>query len=113
MFGTAEQKERWLHPLLDGEIRSAFAMTEPEVASSDATNISTLIEQDGDSYVINGRKWWTTVQSLSQKTPRLHSHAASARSCIFDQGHRQPDAWIYWHGSFVRQALKGSETRCS
>jgi acyl-CoA dehydrogenase len=59
MFGTAEQ-ERWLRPLLDGEIRSAFAMTEPEVASSDATNISTRIERDGDSYVINGRKWWTT-----------------------------------------------------
>ncbi|SCG39200.1 acyl-CoA dehydrogenase family protein [Micromonospora coxensis] len=60
MFGTAEHKERWLRPLLDGEIRSAFAMTEPDVASSDATNISTRIERDGDSYVINGRKWWTT-----------------------------------------------------
>ncbi|MEV4492534.1 acyl-CoA dehydrogenase family protein [Micromonospora coxensis] len=60
MFGTAEHKERWLRPLMDGEIRSAFAMTEPDVASSDATNISTRIERDGDSYVINGRKWWTT-----------------------------------------------------
>ncbi|SCL33808.1 acyl-CoA dehydrogenase [Micromonospora rhizosphaerae] len=60
MFGTAEQQERWLRPLLDGEIRSAFAMTEPDVASSDATNISTRIERGGDSYVINGRKWWTT-----------------------------------------------------
>ncbi|SCG54043.1 acyl-CoA dehydrogenase family protein [Micromonospora halophytica] len=60
MFGTAEHQERWLRPLLDGEIRSAFAMTEPDVASSDATNISTRIERDGDSYVINGRKWWTT-----------------------------------------------------
>ncbi|MEU5940214.1 acyl-CoA dehydrogenase family protein [Micromonospora sp. NPDC047548] len=60
MFGTAEQRERWLRPLLDGEIRSAFAMTEPDVASSDATNICTRIERDGDSYVINGRKWWTT-----------------------------------------------------
>ena len=60
MFGTAEQQERWLRPLLDGEIRSAFGMTEPDVASSDATNISTRIERDGDSYVINGRKWWTT-----------------------------------------------------
>ena len=58
MFGTPEQKERWLRPLMDGEIRSAFAMTEPAVASSDATNISTRIERDGDSYVINGRKWW-------------------------------------------------------
>ena len=60
LFGTPEQKERWLRPLLDGEIRSAFGMTEPDVASSDATNISTRIERDGDHYVINGRKWWTT-----------------------------------------------------
>jgi acyl-CoA dehydrogenase len=58
LFGTSEQKERWLRPLLDGEIRSAFAMTEPAVASSDATNISTEIRRDGDDYVINGRKWW-------------------------------------------------------
>ncbi|HEY0952459.1 acyl-CoA dehydrogenase family protein [Nocardioides sp.] len=60
LFGTAEQKERWLQPLLAGEIRSAFAMTEPDVASSDATNIETRIERDGDEYVINGRKWWIT-----------------------------------------------------
>ncbi|XVQ07999.1 acyl-CoA dehydrogenase family protein [Spirillospora sp. CA-255316] len=58
LFGTPEQKRRWLTPLLNGEIRSAFGMTEPEVASSDATNISTSIERDGDHYVINGRKWW-------------------------------------------------------
>jgi acyl-CoA dehydrogenase len=58
LFGTPEQKERWLRPLLDGEIRSAFAMTEPAVASSDATNISTEIRRDGDDYVVNGRKWW-------------------------------------------------------
>jgi acyl-CoA dehydrogenase len=59
-YGTTEHKERWLRPLLDGEIRSAFAMTEPAVASSDATNIETRIERDGDDYVINGRKWWTS-----------------------------------------------------
>ncbi|HEV3290948.1 MAG TPA: acyl-CoA dehydrogenase family protein [Streptosporangiaceae bacterium] len=59
-FGTPEQRERWLRPLLAGEIRSAFCMTEPEVPSSDATNIATRIEREGDSYVINGRKWWSS-----------------------------------------------------
>lgn len=59
-FGTPEQKEEWLEPLLDAEIRSAFCMTEPEVASSDASQIATRIVRDGDEYVITGRKWWST-----------------------------------------------------
>jgi acyl-CoA dehydrogenase len=63
MFGTPEQQERWLHPLLEGEIRSAFAMTEPAVASSDATNIESSIVANGDDYVINGRKWWISGTS--------------------------------------------------
>ncbi|KQX73960.1 MULTISPECIES: acyl-CoA dehydrogenase family protein [Aeromicrobium] len=60
MFGTDEQKKTWLEPLLAGDIRSAFAMTEPQVASSDATNVELSIVRDGDDYVINGRKWWIT-----------------------------------------------------
>jgi len=63
LFATPEQRERWLLPLLNGEIRSAFAMTEPDVASSDATNIQTRIERQGDEYVINGRKWFITNAS--------------------------------------------------
>jgi len=59
-YGTAEQQERWLMPLLDGEIRSCFGMTEPDVASSDPTNLVTAIRRDGDGYVVSGRKWWST-----------------------------------------------------
>ncbi|WP_442972033.1 acyl-CoA dehydrogenase family protein [Rhodococcus sp. P1Y] len=60
LFGTDEHKEKYLKPLLDGTIRSAFAMTEPDVASSDATNIAMKMERDGDDYILNGRKWWTS-----------------------------------------------------
>ena len=79
-YGTAEHKERWLKPLLEGRIRSSFAMTEPEVASSDATNICTRIERQGDEYVINGHKWWI-------------SGAADPRCAIFiTMGKTDPDA---------------------
>src|SRR5262249_50681790 len=59
-YGTPQQKQRWLEPLLRGEIRSAFTMTEPDVASSDATNIESSIVREADAYVINGRKWWSS-----------------------------------------------------
>lgn len=68
MFGTPEQKERWLRPLLDAEIRSAFSMTEPDVGSSDASNIRTQIRPDGDDYVVSGRKWWSSGAFSSRCT---------------------------------------------
>lgn len=91
MYGNAEQQARWLKPLMAGEIRSAFLMTEPEVASSDATNIQTLIERDGDHYVINGRKWWSTnmghpnlaVTIVMGKTdPDAASHAQQSQIIV-------------------------------
>jgi len=89
MFGTADQKRTWLEPLLDGQIRSGFAMTEPEVASSDATNIATRIEGDGDDYVINGRKWWTT----GAMDPRCQ--------VLIVMGKTDPDAEIHRQQSMV------------
>ena len=88
-FGTPEQKDRWLTPLLEGEIRSAFAMTEPDVASSDATNIALSIERDGDGYVLNGRKWWITNV--------FHPHCR----IMIVMGKTQPDAPTYTQQSQV------------
>ena len=85
MFGTVEQKETWLRPLLDGRIRSAFAMTEPDVASSDATNIQTSIRRDGDEYVINGRKWW--ISGLAD--PRCEVLIVMGRTDPEAPAHRQ------------------------
>ena len=85
LFGTPAQKEQWLQPLLDGEIRSAFGMTEPDVASSDATNIATRIERQGDEYVINGRKWWTTGAA----DPRCKIMILMGKTDPDDHPHRQ------------------------
>jgi acyl-CoA dehydrogenase len=85
MFGTPQQQDQWLKPLLEGEIRSAFCMTEPEVASSDATNISTRIERDGDEYVINGRKWW----SSGAMSPRCKILIVMGKTDPDAQRHRQ------------------------
>lgn len=84
-YGTAEQQGRWLRPLLDGEIRSCFAMTEPDVASSDATNIATAIVRDGDEYVVTGRKWWTTGAG----SPRCRLAIVMGRSDPDADTHRQ------------------------
>jgi acyl-CoA dehydrogenase len=89
LFATPEQRRQWLDPLLAGTIRSAFAMTEPDVASSDATNIATRIERDGDDYVINGRKWWI-------------SGAADERCAVFIvMGKTDPDAPAHRQQSMV------------
>ena len=88
-FGTPEQKKEWLEPLLEGKIRSCFAMTEPNVASSDATNIGSSIVSDGDNYVINGRKWWTS-----------NAINPNAKICIF-MGVTNPDSPPYQRQSQV------------
>jgi acyl-CoA dehydrogenase len=85
MFGTPAQKSQWLQPLLEGQIRSAFGMTEPEVASSDATNISTRIDRDGDDYVINGTKWWTT----GVNDPRCTIMVVMGKTDLSESVHRQ------------------------
>ena len=90
-YGTLAQKEKWLRPLMNGEIRSAFLMTEPDVASSDATNIQTEIRREGDEYVINGRKWWSSgvgdprckVAIVMGKTnPEAERHAAQSQVLV-------------------------------
>ncbi len=88
-FGTDEQKKEWLEPLLEGEIRSCFAMTEPNVASSDATNIGSSIVSDGENYIINGRKWWTS-----------NAINPNAKICIF-MGVTNPDSSPYQRQSQV------------
>jgi acyl-CoA dehydrogenase len=85
LLGTPEQKQEWLEPLLAGRIRSAFAMTEPDVASSDATNIATRIERDGDDYVITGRKWWTS----GALDPRCRILVVMGKTDPAAQPHRQ------------------------
>jgi len=94
MFGTPEQKKEWLEPLLDGRIRSAFAMTEPDVASSDARNIRTSIVRDGGEYVINGTKWWKT--------------GAMEERCeiLIVMGKTNPDADAYHQQSMVLVPMK-------
>ncbi len=88
-FATPEQKQRWLVPLLEGEIRSAFAMTEPDVASSDATNIALSIVREGDEYVLNGRKWWTSGA--------LHPHCR----IMIVMGKTAPDAPVHKQQSMI------------
>ncbi|MEZ5573871.1 MAG: acyl-CoA dehydrogenase family protein [Halioglobus sp.] len=84
-YGTAEQQAQWLQPLLAGEIRSAYAMTEPQVASSDATNMELEIKRDGDEYVLNGRKWWTT----GAISPRCKIMLVMGKSNPENERHRQ------------------------
>jgi acyl-CoA dehydrogenase len=84
-FGSEDQQQRWLRPLLDGEIRSAFCMTEPDVASSDATNVATRIERNGTEYVINGRKWW----SSGAMDPRCQILIVMGKTAPDAERHRQ------------------------
>lgn len=105
LFGTEQQRAEWLRPLLDGRIRSAFAMTEPGVASSDATNIATRIERDGDDYVINGRKWWIT----GAMNPNAEVFIVMGRTDPDAQRHRQQSMILVPRDTPGVEVLRGME----
>ena len=104
-FGTAEQKEHWLKPLLNGDIRSAFAMTEPDVASSDATNIALSIVRDGDDYVINGRKWWIT----GAMNPNCKIFIVMGKTAPDAERHRQQSQILVPRDTPGLEVLRGME----
>ncbi|CAM3561209.1 acyl-CoA dehydrogenase family protein [Tsukamurella ocularis] len=104
-FGSAAQKEQWLTPLLNGEIRSAFAMTEPDVASSDATNIGLSIVRDGDDYVINGRKWWIT----GAMNPNCKIFIVMGKTAPDAERHRQQSQILVPRDTPGLEVLRGME----
>jgi acyl-CoA dehydrogenase len=105
MFGTQRQRKQWLEPLLEGQIRSSFAMTEPDVASSDATNISTRVERDGDQYVINGRKWWIT----GAMNPNARIFIVMGKTDPNAERHRQQSMVLVPRGTPGLQIKRGME----
>jgi acyl-CoA dehydrogenase len=104
-FGSLQQQERWLRPLLDGEIRSCFAMTEPDVASSDATNIETSIARDGDEYVINGRKWFIT----GAMNPNAKIFIVMGKTSPAAERHRQQSMVLVPRATPGLEVLRGME----
>jgi acyl-CoA dehydrogenase len=104
-FGSAGQRQQWLQPLLEGEIRSCFAMTEPEVASSDATNIETSIARDGDEYVINGRKWFIT----GAMNPNAKIFIVMGKSDLAAERHRQQSMVLVPRDTPGLEVLRGME----
>ncbi|MDR3664543.1 MAG: acyl-CoA dehydrogenase family protein [Mycobacterium sp.] len=104
-FGTEAQQRQWLEPLLDGDIRSAFAMTEPDVASSDATNIGLSIIRDGDDYVINGRKWWIT----GAMNPNCKIFIVMGKTDLAADRHRQQSQILVPRDTEGLEVLRGME----